>query len=410
MIFRGGMNFQIKGRPDKTISELPLPEALHLPRITRRLNFQELRVKDGAVVNAGDVVACDPKSFDVPLLAPCKGVLSLSPSHITIANLEEGTPALGNVPPDRVAKRKFLLEKGVWPFLSDGWNGRIPNPDHEPSAIIVSTMNLEPFSVRGDVQLLTRFDELTAALKLLQGLLEYQPIFLVIPSVKSPLADKLRTTLRGLAFVSLVEVPRRYGLDKFPIIARALKLRNVFEQPVWAMHTEGLLAIGRVLATGAPMLSQLISIGGPAVLKPRHLQLSSGYPIQKLIADHVNPESLSHVCTIGGGLFTGTELSGDCLGLDIETHGLTLLDSRPTVSVSRACIACGECEKICPAGIMPQMVHRYFYQDAVEDAEKVGAELCTGCGLCSFVCPSKIELRKEILSGQKRIQEELYGK
>lgn len=74
----------------------------------------------------------------------------------------------------------------------------------------------------------------------------------------------------------------------------------------------------------------------------------------------------------------------------------------------RACVACGQCEAVCPAGIMPHLIHKYMYQDALEEAELARADLCIGCGLCSYVCPSKIELAQEILDAQVTIQQELH--
>ncbi|MCK5569347.1 MAG: 4Fe-4S dicluster domain-containing protein, partial [Spirochaetes bacterium] len=74
----------------------------------------------------------------------------------------------------------------------------------------------------------------------------------------------------------------------------------------------------------------------------------------------------------------------------------------------RPCIACGLCEKICPSGLMPQIIHRYLYREAIDEAEAVGLDLCVKCGLCTYVCPSKIELQKQFndASEQLRLEHE----
>ena len=61
----------------------------------------------------------------------------------------------------------------------------------------------------------------------------------------------------------------------------------------------------------------------------------------------------------------------------------------------RPCVACGFCEEVCPAGIMPHFIHKLLYQNELEEVEKHRIDLCVGCGLCSFVCPSKLELGKQ---------------
>ena len=74
----------------------------------------------------------------------------------------------------------------------------------------------------------------------------------------------------------------------------------------------------------------------------------------------------------------------------------------------RPCVSCNFCEEVCPAGIMPHLIHKYLYQDALEEADAAGVDLCVGCGLCSYVCPSKIELRGQLLEARERIQQELH--
>jgi len=74
----------------------------------------------------------------------------------------------------------------------------------------------------------------------------------------------------------------------------------------------------------------------------------------------------------------------------------------------RPCVSCGFCEEVCPARIMPHLIHRCLYQDDIEEAERARVDLCVRCGLCSYVCPSKIELRTEMITAQDRIAEELH--
>ena len=66
-----------------------------------------------------------------------------------------------------------------------------------PQAIIASALSLEPFSARGDAQLHNRLLNFTRGLEQLQSLLEYQPIYLVIPDIKSEFANLIRNHIRG---------------------------------------------------------------------------------------------------------------------------------------------------------------------------------------------------------------------
>ena len=58
----------------------------------------------------------------------------------------------------------------------------------------------------------------------------------------------------------------------------------------------------------------------------------------------------------------------------------------------RPCISCSFCEEVCPAGIIPHLIHKYLYRDLIEEVEQARVDLCIECGLCSFVCVSKMQV------------------
>jgi Na+-translocating ferredoxin:NAD+ oxidoreductase RnfC subunit len=64
------------------------------------------------------------------------------------------------------------------------------------------------------------------------------------------------------------------------------------------------------------------------------------------------------------------------------------------------------CEKVCPVGLLPQIMHRYIYRDALEEAKKMGIAACIDCRLCTYVCPSKIELADQFAKARAQIREE----
>ena len=72
----------------------------------------------------------------------------------------------------------------------------------------------------------------------------------------------------------------------------------------------------------------------------------------------------------------------------------------------RPCVSCNFCEEVCPAGIMPYLLHKYLYGDLIEEAEQARVDLCVQCGLCSFICPSKIELREQFIEAKALIAKE----
>jgi Na(+)-translocating NADH:ubiquinone oxidoreductase A subunit len=282
-------------------------------------------------------------------------------------------------------------------------------------------------------------DSFCRALEHLQSLLEYQPIYHALPDNRSAFARRVRDVLRGYAWIQLVQVPLRYPMDHFTLLARTLGLKRDPDRPVWALRTEGVLAVDRVCSDGLPCTDRVVSVAGPGVTDPTHVAAMIGYPIAALRAVHV---ANGPVRVIKGGALTGEPIPDNQQGLDTECTSLTILPepasrellgwirpgrSRRSYSHGfvgnlrrvfaerfttalrgerRPCVSCGFCEQVCPAGIMPQVIHKYLHQDLLDDVEAAGADLCVECGLCSYVCPSKIELRRQIIDAKEAIRRE----
>ncbi len=450
MKFRGGYNILQQGRPSPVVERLPEPKELYLPLRSWRFLFNEICVEDGQQVNAGDVIAKDLNNFALPLLAPRSGTVKLktAANHVVLADMfppdkkvhvpEKHLPHIVQEMGAAGIKRYKLLSLGAWQFFHDAYTGKLPDPLSTPQAVIVSTLSLEPFLARGDAQLHNRLLQFTRGLEHLQSLLEYQPIYLIMPNIKSPFASQVREHIRGYAWAKLIQVPLKYPYDNFNILARALGLKKT-AGPIWSVRAEGILAVDRALTVSKPCLVRIISIGGPVVSSPIHLKVMAGYPIQIILDKYVTEP---YIRTLDGGLLTGNTVSKEILGLSTESRGLTVVSepkerefigfTRPgwdrrsyskcflsalrtdfperlTTSMRgelRPCISCNFCEEVCPARIMPHLLHKYLYRDLIEEVEQTRLDLCIECGLCSFVCPSKIELRSEFIEAKKLIEKE----
>lgn len=447
MKFKGGYSLIIKGRPDSQVKKLEDPQALYLPIRPGNLNFSELSAAHGQQVCPGSVLARDPENYNIPLLAPRQGTVNLQSTdgHIVLESLSDADDAgytgdqhVEKHPGSEYKERCNLLNAGAWQYITDAHTEKFCDPNQNPQAVIVSTMTLEPFKARGQVQINQDILKFTRGLEHIQSLLEYQPIYLVMPKVSGELSESFRKQVRGYAWIKVVEVPFKYPFDNFAIIARKLGLKPA-DGPVWAVRTEGVLAIDRVLTSGKPILDRVISIGGSAAKNPTHLKVPMGYPI-KQIADKFTEQTPARI--INGGALTGIQYDDSVLGVDSLCQGITLLKEhtereflgfirpghdrksysntflsalRPRFDETahtamygegRACVSCGSCVKVCPAQIMPYLLHKYLYSDLIEEAETAGVGLCVQCGLCSYVCPSKIELTSQFAQAIETIEEE----
>jgi Na+-transporting NADH:ubiquinone oxidoreductase subunit A len=444
MKLRGGYNVPLSGKPGAEVQVLPDPDALHLPLAGRRLRFTEVRVRDGQAVRPGEILAVDPERYHVPLLAPRAGKVAVTKKALILSGLsqEQEEPYKGEELNHAAsagtteAVRQKLVDLGAWQFVSDAFTCGLPDPAGVPQAIVVTTMSFEPFTARGDVQMAKRLTSFTRGLEHMQGLLEYQPIYLAIPAVQNELAEKVRQTVRGYAYVKVVTIPRKYPFDHPALIARRLGLRSAGGS-IWSLGVAGVLAVDRAMSASLPSTVRIVAVGGPGVSKPTHVKVCAGYPIRKILDACGAAEN---VRVIMGGALTGAAWSPeDQPGLCSECTSLTVLRdeaprsllgwARPGWSQQsfspyyvsklrpafkeplntalrgerRACVSCQLCEKACPAGIWPHLIHKHLFQDNLEQAEAARLDLCVECGLCSYVCPSKLELLDQFRAAKKAI-------
>jgi Na+-transporting NADH:ubiquinone oxidoreductase subunit A len=455
---RGGYNVPVAGAPLPEVRELPASVRLYLPLASRRFGFSDVRVGEGQRVVRGEVLAVDLERFSIPLLAPYGGIVRLGEveGHIVLDELDTspgagvssgsvsggpvagpgGGPAAGSTGKP-IAER--LLTLGAWQYLSDARTGDPVDPLISPSATIASTLRLEPFLAGGEAQLDGALERLARGLEHLRGMAPEAPLYVVVPNAEEPLAAEIRKVAAACSGAHTVSVPMRFPFDDPALLARYLKLPAGPDATIWAIPVEGVLAVEAALTDGRPCTERIVSFAGPAVREPVHFRLVPGYPVADILADRLCREPAR---VVNGGLLTGPALPPEQRGIDSECTGLTVVGeptrqtllsfARPGISRRsynrsfvgtlrtdmsmrykaglsgevRPCIACGQCADVCPAEILPQMIHRHLYADRLEEAQRIRVDLCVGCGLCSFVCPSKIDLRTELLDAKRVLREE----
>jgi len=301
-------------------------------------------------------------------------------------------------------------------------------------------------------------------------LADYGSVEIILTSPDDPVARMIAADLSGYAWVRIHAVPLVYPIENPRILTdlvRAARSRDAWVAPgrgesgrgapgrdgrgaaapsedIWVVDAQGIAAVGACLAEGLPLHERIVVAGGPGTPDPKHYAVRIGTPLSHLFGEPERAGSGGgeRPLLLRGGLLNGlpADESTDSVGYDDDAYFFlpragrrepfgfirpgfdrssynrsfaTQLtggrDRHITASLRgerRACIACGLCEKVCPAGIMPQVIHRYLYRGLIEEAEKAGLDRCVECNLCTYVCPSKIELVEQFIHAKLEIQRE----
>ena len=164
-------------------------------------------------------------------------------------------------------------------------------------------------------------------------------------------------------------------------------------------------ALADIVLGDEPLISRVITVTGNVKVPLNYLvpigtryseliELSGGYTATK-----------SRV--ISGGPMTGSILQiggshGDLSGSVVKiSSGLLVLEDTP--KEESPCIRCGECERVCPAGLAPFKIDFAAIDDDIKLCDKLYATECISCGCCSYVCPAKRELAYRITEAKTEI-------
>jgi Na(+)-translocating NADH:ubiquinone oxidoreductase A subunit len=452
-IVPGGHTPGIAGRPAGAVEEIALPDSLRLSLLRGGLKYLPL-VKKGQKVAFGQALAeASAGGGTLCLPAPAAGTVAAldEAAGELIVKPDAGTERAGvfePVAPDRISAEKtrsLLAAAGVWPFFYSSRTGGMPRLDggETPKAIIVNFVLAEPFRARGKVVLQQAWDDVMQGIRFLPRLLaDYGKVEIILTAVGDPVARRIYAELAGRAWTRLHAVPVRYPLEN-PRLIRKMLLRSIPdympEDPFWTIDAPGIEALGACLSGGRPLHCRLLALGGPGAGSPRHLRVTVGTPFGEILRQS---RAGGELLVLRGGLLTGVPVNpaGAAVGYDDDAcfllpvsrsreflsflrPGFTrtsyapvfvsrltgAADSHITNSLRgerRPCVACGFCEKVCPVGIMPQVLHRYIYREAFDEAVKAGLDRCIDCNLCTYVCPSKIELQQQFFGLREQLEAE----
>ena len=171
-------------------------------------------------------------------------------------------------------------------------------------------------------------------------------------------------------------------------------------------------AIARWVRTGEPCLTRVVTVTGSGVARPCNVRARIGTPLAALVTAAGGYRD-TPLRLIAGGNMTGRALPSDEIGLAKAMNCVlvaTRADLGPRLSAcERPCIRCGDCAAVCPAGLLPQQLHRAALADDESGLRGLGIRDCIDCGLCDYVCPSQIPLAHRFRRAQVVLREREAG-
>ena len=443
--------FKIKKGLDIPISGSPLQEVSAGATVSSvaLLGPDTVDLKPGMLVAVGDTVNLGQALFKDK---ENPGVVFTSPGSGTVTAINRGErrvlqsvvialegdgedrftryseDELQNIKPDDVQNN--LLASGLWTAFRTRPFSKIPAPNDRPAAVFVTAINTNPLAANPDVIVQRNSEAFVQGLQIIAKLTDGNVHVCTAPgsSIPCPDDDKIRS--------SQFAGPHPAGLAGTHIHF----LEPVSEaRVVWQIGYQDVIAIGKLFSTGRLAVERVVSLGGPAVSRPRLITTRLGANIAELVHGEIEG---SAVRIVSGSVLSGHRASGWAAWLGRYDNQITVLregeprqflsfmrpgigkysaarafagnlfraDTFPLTTTQngspRAMVSIGSFEQVMPLDILPTPLLKALLVRDTDTARDLGClELAEeDLALCSFVCNGKYEYGKHLRKNLREIE------
>jgi Na+-translocating ferredoxin:NAD+ oxidoreductase subunit C len=415
--FQGG----IHPEPHKLISnqsairELPLFDEYIVP-VSEKLDHEKsIQVEIGDHVYKGQLLAEAKTSFESNVHAPTSGKIkaidkrliphpgSCKAMCITIETdyhdtAPESVDSQGykQLSPDTLVT--LIQEYGVNGLGGAGFPTATKfNPAATIDTLVVNGVECEPYITCDDRLMRENANEIIEGILLALHISSAEKAIIAIEDDKPQAIDAMKLAAQSHALIEVLVLPTKYpsGSEKqLFVIATGIEIPNG-KRP----HDVGLMmlnvgtcyALKQAVVNNLPLIERITTLTGKAMPLPGNYRIRIGTKLSDLIK-HFNIKNAAQI--LFGGPMMGFPVENQTMSLS-KTVNCVIFAAKAELASERhemPCIRCGDCQDVCPAGLLPQQLLFYSKNQQHEKALQHQIFDCIECGACSYVCPSDIPL------------------
>src|SRR3989338_6671328 len=279
-----------------------------------------------------------------------------------------------------------------------------PPKDKKIDTLVVNGCECEPYITADHRIMLERADAVIQGARLAAKAVNAARIIIGVEDNKRDAVKALRAVIRQQHIqeapdgVEVISLETKYPQGGEKMLIKTLLDREVpsgelpFDIGVMVINVGTAVAIAEAVECGQPLIKRVMTVTGSGVKEPKNLLVRIGTTFQDII-DQCGGLTEDAAKVIMGGPMMGLALATLDLPVVKATSCLLVLNRKETqVFQEKACIRCGRCIGVCPAGLMPNFLADYA---KLQDWDSAGANHvadCIECGCCAYICPSRIFL------------------
>jgi electron transport complex protein RnfC len=379
--------FSLSGSAPENFAPCPPSAVLWLEYEGR---VPEKAIAKNAVVYPGMVIAKHPDPGMGDLHCPVVGVVSEASAQgvqITVGQPKAGEDGKApEIPVTRPVDLKALNGEALTRALKElGINAGALACSCKTG--IINALNPDPGILWAEPMLTAHTDALKAGVALLKRLSGAAKYVLAIGQGASARLD-------GLDVQTVSPV---YPFSLNPLVVKAVTGEEC-PADACAVGLHEIWKLGRVALTGLPVTETVLTLNGINYLVPL------GTPAQDLLK-HAGITLEDGDAVIFNGPLRGVAQNKPQAGVTSGTYGICVVrkDDVPPLEGDAACVACGECVRICPARIQPDLISRYAELGNDDQCRANHIDACMDCGLCTYACMARRPVLQHLRLARRRM-------
>jgi len=304
-----GLNIRLKGEAEKTLSNAPRSRTFAIRPIDLHLITPKMVIKEGAKIQAGDVLFYSKANEEIKFVSPVSGTLTkiergakrVITEILIEADTQDSYKDFGVQSPDSLEAediKKHLLISGCWPFIKQRPYDVIADPEVMPKAIFISGHASAPLAADYDFSLKGKEKELQVAINALSKLTEGKVHLSIAGNSASPFAN-----------LNHVEIHKISGPHPSGNVGTQIAKINPINKgdTVWTIASQDLVIIGELFLTGKFNAERIIALAGSSVKTPKYYRTKIGAEVSTFVYDAGLDEE--NVRIISGNVLTGKKIS-----------------------------------------------------------------------------------------------------
>ncbi|MGJ8682313.1 electron transport complex subunit RsxC [Paraglaciecola sp.] len=402
----------------KPIANLPIAKTLYVTVKQHKGVEGNIIVEAGQQVLKGQALTKSANPFAVPIHAPTSGTVKAIDKHVsphpsgipelTIEIESDDQDTWGELSPmmdyqdqPKIEVLGKICDAGISGMGGAGFPSHIKlSTDKEVEFLIINGVECEPYITADDRLMREHAWQIRQGIDVLTHLVSPKQVIIAIENNKPEALEAMQTACRENPLYKVVEVPTKYPSGGEKQLIQILTGREVPAQGlpidvgVISQNVGTCYAIADAIFSGKPLIQRVTTVTGEALEKPSNYWTLIGTPLKHLLeqCDYLE-ETQKQPRVIIGGPMMGFTATNELVPV-IKTSNCVLVpaDKEMAELDEQACIRCGACADVCPAGLLPQQMFWHAKAKELDKVQEYNLFDCIECGACAYVCPSEIPL------------------